>query len=1020
MSKDNTLILLYKNLGLSRDNGLIQVKGHANWEEQIPAEVRLSLKVKKQLDILQPDTFYHFHNTPLILFFDNPADNDIPRIHKQAWCFNRTPVIFISRETNIDVYNAFHYEGRGLKTINIDEEDIVTHFSFWELRSGNTWKWIEENFFKGLIKKHRVDTCLLDNIRAAVRKLENKGIPLKTANVIILRLIFIRYLIDRGVIMDEKFIEGDPSEKENRKESFNCLIPDRERLYLFFDHLKERFNGNLFERHNDEAMIRQEHLELLSMLFRGQSETGERFLFDVYDFSIIPIELISGIYESIIDDKRRKENAAIYTPTFLVDLILRQTVEPYLEENGAKDCKVLDPACGSGIFLVEAYRRIVEREMSRGKISDDRLKGLLVANIYGIDKDESALNVAIFSLYIALLDYKEPKDIKKFKLPELLNKRLFTADFFDTAHPFNEILKKAGLNFIIGNPPWRSDKSTLHKAYIGKGKTRLPVSRYEISQTFLIRTKDFHGDDLKCGLIVSSKAFYDLWAKDFKRYFFKNFYVGEFFDLSPTRRIIFEEALNPATILVYKYASGRDTRDNIVKHCSIKPNLFLENFNTLVIEKYDQKTVAQKLLIQYDWLLKVLLYGNLMDFHFLNRLKSKYKTISRYIDSLNENGEVIYYGDGIKKLTPNAKEKLSASQKEKIKPFVEIGDTPIIELEAINKYYSLVDKNHLPEESDLLVKSGRRKELYEGCNTVLLKARPMDESELVVSYVDAPCVYREKTLGITSKNNLADLKYLYGILNTDVSTYFQFLTSAAWGIFYPEIAQHEYLSFPYVEVSDRGKFIELVNRLLHYYKERYSGILKSEEIPLPNELRQMNQMVNEAFEIDDIEKDLIDYALDVSRYLFQEGKAYKTTLQKVEDGELEQYGQIFYDHFSSIYNSPGEYFQVEYFHLDYFIAVKFKIVPDKPSSGEEIVRSDETNPEKIIFNALAQKTSLYKLTDNLYINKVIKGFEEDFFYIIKPNELKSWRRAIAHLDLAEFIDALNKAESKEMKEKNNG
>lgn len=1014
------LTQLYKNLELSRDNGLIEVKGQANWEKQIPEEIGLSFKIKKQLDILQPDAFYHFHEAPLILFYDNPAGDEIPRIHQQAWCFNRAPVIFITRDTGIDVYNAFHYENKSLKKINIDEADIGPRFSFWELRSGNTWKWLEETFFKGRIKKHRVDKCLLNNIRSAVTKLENKGIPLKTANVIILRLIFIRYLIDRGVIIDEKFIEGNPSEKERRKESFNYLIRDRERLYLFFDHLKERFNGNLFEMHDDEEVIKQVHLELLSMLFKGHLETGERFLFDVYDFSIIPIELISGIYESITDDNKRKENAAVYTPTFLVDFILRQTIEPYLEDNDAKTCKVLDPACGSGIFLVEAYRRIVEREMAQGKVSDDQLKELLVTNIYGIDKDEVALNVAIFSLYIALLDYKDPKDIKKFKLPELLNKRLFMADFLDTEHPFNEILKNAGLNFIIGNPPWKSDKSMLHKAYIGKGKARLPISRYEISQTFLIRTKDFPGIDLKCGLIVSSKAFYDLWAKNFKKYFFKNFYVSYFFDLSPTRRIIFEEAINPATILFYKYASGRDTSENIVEYCSVKPNLFLENFNTLVIEKYDQKKVSQKYLIQYECLLKILLYGDIMDFHFLTRLESKYKAISIYIDSLNENGEVIYYGDGIKKLTPNDIEKLSASQKEKIKPFVEIGDKPIIELEDINKYYSVVDKNHLPEENDLLVKSGRRKELYEGCNTVLLKARPMDESELVVSYVDTPCVYRANALGITSKNNLDDLKYLYGILNTDLSTYFQFLTSSAWGIFYPEIAQHEYLSFPYVEISDREKFIELVNRLLYYYKEHYSNILRSEEIPLPDELRQMNQMVNEAFEIDNIEKDLIDYVLDVSRYLFQENKAYKKALRRVEDVELRQYGQIFYDHFASIYNSPGEYFQVEYFYLDYFAAMKFKIVPDKPSGGNEILRSDEKNPERIIFNALSQRASLCKLTDSLYLNKVIKGFEEDFFYIIKPNEFKSWHRAIAHIDLAEFIDAINKAESKEMKEKNNG
>lgn len=1014
----NDLNRLYKNLGLSRDNGLVEVKGHPNWKEQIPGEFKLSFKIIKQLEIIHPDAFYHFNNVPLILFFDNPPDEEIPVIHKQTWCFNRAPVVFIIRNTDIDVYNAFHYENKKLKKLAFEKTEIETHFSFWELQSGNTWKWIEENFFKGQIKKHRVDTYLLNNIRTAVTTL-GEDIPVKLANRIILRLIFVRYLIDRGVIIDERFIEGNPTETDRRKENFNRLISDRAALYLFFDHLKGRFNGNLFEVRDDEDKIKPEHLRYLSMIFKGELETGQQFLFDVYDFSIIPIELISGIYESIIDDKKRKQNAAIYTPTFLVDYILQQTVEKYLEENGTRNCKVLDPACGSGIFLVEAFRRMVEGEMARGEISDDRLKELLATNIYGIDKDETALNIAIFSLYVALLDYKEPKDIKKIKLPALLNKKLFKADFFDTEHRFNEILKNAGLNFIIGNPPWKKDDSELHKGYIGKGKNKLPVSRNEISQTFLLRTKDFHGSDLKCSLIVSSKAFYNLWAEDFKKYFFKNFYVDYFFDLSPARRFLFEDAINPAVIVFYRYASGRDTRDNIVKHCSIKPNLFLKNFNALVIEKNDQRAVAQKYLIEYDWLLKTLLYGNVMDFHFLARLK-KFVTIHKYINKLNKTGEVICFGDGIKKLTPNAMEKLNASQREKVEPFIEIADIPIIELDNIKRYYSVVNRDHLPKESDLLVKSGRRNELYKSGNTILLKARPKDESDLVVSWVDTNCVYREKTLGITSRDNLDELKYLYGILNSDVSTYFQFLTSSAWGVFYPEIAQVEYLSFPYVEVPDREKFIALVSRLIHYYKKHYSRILRPEEIPLPGELLQMNQMINEAFEIDAIEKDSIDYVLEVSRYLFQGEKAYEKALRRVNEEDLKQYAQIFFDHFSSIYNSPGEYFQVEYFYLGYFIAMKFNIVPGKPVKGKEIVKSGERDPEEIIFNALAQKTSLYKLTGSLYLNKVVKGFEDDFFYIIKPNEFKSWHRAIAHMDLAEFIDAINKAESEELKEKDNG
>ncbi|HLP44834.1 MAG TPA: DNA methyltransferase, partial [Candidatus Kapabacteria bacterium] len=667
-------------------------------------------------------------------------------------------------------------------------------------------------------------------------------------------------------------------------------------------------------------------------------------------------------------------------------------------ENDAKDCKVLDPACGSGIFLVEAYRRIVEREMARGKVSDDQLKEFLVTNIYGIDKDESALNVAIFSLYIALLDYKEPKDIKKIKLPELLNKKLFRADFFDTEHPFNEILKNTGLNFIIGNPPWKSDKSTLHLAYSG----RYPVTDFQTAQTFMIRTKDFSSENTKSAFVVTSSVLHK--AKSFRKYFLENFYIDSVLDLSSVRRFIFKEAINPAAIVFFRYAGQCDTKENIIKHLSVKSNFFLTQFDTLVIEKNDINLIKQKYFMESRWMWKAVLYGNILDFHMLKRLEEPKANLKRIIDD----NHGLFYGNGILEGTP------------KEEPFRFLVGFPVIETKQITSYYTLIAKStRRLKLGDTYLEAGRKPELYEG-EHVLLRRRMEKETELTVSYAETSCAFRNSAYAIASRNCVNELKEVYGIFISKLFTYFQFMTSASWGIYLPEVNLDEYFSFPYTPIKDKKGFVALVDRFISYYKDYYSRMLRPGDIPFPPELEQINQVVNDAYGIDDIEKDLIDYVLDVSRYLFQESKAYKKALRRVEDTELKQYGQIFYDHFASIYNSPGEYFQVEYFYLDYFAAMKFKIVPDKPSGGKEILRSDEKNPERIIFNALAQKASLYKLTDSLYLNKVIKGFEEDFFYIIKPNEFKSWHRAIAHIDLAEFIDAINKAESEEMKEDNNG
>jgi type I restriction-modification system DNA methylase subunit len=124
---------------------------------------------------------------------------------------------------------------------------------------------------------------------------------------------------------------------------------------------------------------------------------------------------------------------------------------------------VLDPACGSGIFLVEALRKIIEKYIEVTGSSKntakfrEALRRLAADNIFGIDEDESAVQVAIFSVYLTMLDYLQPADIAVFKFPNLLNTNFFNSDFFKMDAPFNSILSKDKMkfDFIIGNPPWK-------------------------------------------------------------------------------------------------------------------------------------------------------------------------------------------------------------------------------------------------------------------------------------------------------------------------------------------------------------------------------------------------------------------------------------------------------------------------------------------------------------------------------------------------------------------------------------
>ena len=91
--------------------------------------------------------------------------------------------------------------------------------------------------------------------------------------------------------------------------------------------------------------------------------------------------------------------------------------------------------------------------------------------------------------------------------------------------------------------------------------------------------------------------------------------------------------------------------------------------------------------------------------------------------------------------------------------------------------------------------------------------------------------------GITSEKSIILLKQIFGVLISNINTYFQYLTSSNWGVSTrPEITLEEYLSFPYLEISNQEKFIEYVNDFINTYKEYYKRLLKSSAPPNPNTL----------------------------------------------------------------------------------------------------------------------------------------------------------------------------------------
>ncbi|MFL0152733.1 hypothetical protein V2632_15795, partial [Tenacibaculum maritimum] len=192
-------------------------------------------------------------------------------------------------------------------------------------------------------------------------------------------------------------------------------------------------------------------------------------------------------------------------------------------------------------------------------------------------------------------------------------------------------------------------------------------------------------------------------------------------------------------------------------------------------------------------------------------------------------------------------------------------------------------------------------------------------------------------------------------------------------------------------------------------------------------LFKINKIIYNLYGIKNYEKDLIDYVLNISRYQFQESKQHLVSdftyigenHYRNKDFVLKEYASVYLEEFQEIYND--EYLQVEIYTLDHFIALNF-VFSDKKPKNSIIYPKDKKN-EKEVLKRLANNLSISQITNtadptkNLFIQKDIKGFEDNSFYIIKPNEYKCWHKAIAWYDVAEFKEAIQEAELNELNEK---
>ena len=293
------------------------------------------------------------------------------------------------------------------------------------------------------------------------------------------RLIFIRVAEDREV--EPPTLIPLIREWESRKD--RNKIPLYKSMVAKFRELNEIYNSNLFSEHPFEEW--EDHSDatkrVVDILY------GKKGYYE-YDFKVIPADVLGSVYENYlgyrlsksrkgmtldIDARKRKEQGIYYTPDFIVDYIVKNSLKPVLDKckniNDLKKIKVLDPACGSGSFLIKALEVIYDKYREFGNPGGVYTKlTILLDNIFGVDLDSQAVEIARLNLLINTLDNRmrlPPLD-KNIKNGNSLisgsdeeSKKYFGKNYRDKK-PFNwqeefpDVFKQGGFGAIVGNPPY--------------------------------------------------------------------------------------------------------------------------------------------------------------------------------------------------------------------------------------------------------------------------------------------------------------------------------------------------------------------------------------------------------------------------------------------------------------------------------------------------------------------------------------------------------------------------------------
>ncbi len=981
------------------------------------------------------EKIFFVNNNPVVVFAKcAKGDRELFESYSRLWSLARPRILFLETEWELSVFDLAQKpvpwmdDGSSEKQQDLlplsrlgNINEVASALQTYHRDNIESGKVFEQHRFGDL--KHRADQALIADLKVVRKELIDAGLTgdkTKHAHALIGRSIFIRYLEDRGVLDEDYFrkvarqkagwtdLLKNPEPRDGLDFSSTTsrylrVLQDKEFTYALYKALAKDFNGDMFPNvGKEELCVTQKHLEIIQDLLYGDVGVQRKLFFFSYKFDVIPLELISAIYEEFYhsdsSDSEKKSKArqdgAFYTPPVLAEFTISRVLTPDILR---KNPRVLDPACGSGIFLVEAFRRIARYNWKQKKaiLEFDELKEILRKQVLGIEVNEEAARITAFSLYLALLHYLDPSSIqehirRKNRLPNLLDVGKTSENHFNTIHVENafEVSPKVlgDVDIVVGNPPWgapgnKADDETKERQQkmLNWCKSKsYPVGDKEPSQAFLWLATSLLRKGGRCALLTSAGVLFKHGSTTaaFRREWMNKVRLTEVFNFTHVRKFFFKGAISPFVMVHFTKA---EQNDHPVEYWSAKQVVSLKETQAILFSKYDRVyLVREDLTDKKTW--KSGFFGSTFDLRFVKSLSSlsELKTITTLA------------GNGFK----------FARRTKDLDWLREFRWLPV---KHFLKYGRIEDKL-IPFYKDQKVEHrGKDADLYRG-ERILFKEGISRREHLKVRMETLSYAVNDSVYSLTFDG---DCRLVLGVLWSSFTKYYLFMTSGAWTDYHDKVLLVELLQLPLprkLTGRDSEAVISIVEKLQSYHPEE-QNTLSPNGVP-KNEIEaqrrvweaELDEAVFDLYGFTEEQRDLIRDCCEITLPFFYQPYSSVGAMPAIEREDaawIQEYAEIFARRWQP-YLDEGEVLRADV-HIGAsgsMVAVEF--YPADADDGWDL--QPKKNLWGHVLEEIGKNLPRPMGTSQILLDGVVHFVSDDSVIIIKRNEKRFWTRSLARED----------------------